>query len=87
MMPPAEAATPPVPANPAPAPPIRELGQFILVRRDGQIILTVAFSASKDLLTYITREGTRRAFPFDQLDIETTQQMNEAAGTTLTLPN
>jgi len=87
MMPSAEAATPPVSADTAPTPPLRELGQFILVRRDGQIILTGAFSASRDLLTYITSEGIRRAFPLDQLDIETTQQMNEAAGTTLTLPN
>jgi hypothetical protein len=87
MTPSAEAVPPPLPADPAPVPPLRELSQFILVRRDGQIILTGAFSASRDLITYITREGIRRALPLAQLDIEATQQMNEAAGTTILLPN
>jgi hypothetical protein len=87
MAPSAEAATPFSPASPVAAAPLPELGQFILVRRDGQIILAIAFSTSKDRLTYITRENTRHSFPLAQLDIEATQQMNDAAGATLTLTN
>jgi hypothetical protein len=57
------------------------------MRRDGQVILAVAFSVSKDRLTYITKDGNRRFFPYAQLDVDATQQMNEAAGTTVILPN
>jgi hypothetical protein len=83
----AEAAIRLPPASPAPATSPAELGQFILIRHDGQVILAVAFSVSKDRLTYITKDGNRRFFPYAQLDVDATQQMNEAAGTTVILPN
>ncbi len=74
-------------AEPAPPPePPREVGEFILVRRDGSVVLAVAFSTEGERLTYITREGVRRSLPLAELDIETTRQMNEARGTTLRLP-
>ena len=81
-----EAAAPSPSVSPAQAP-LRELGPFILLRRDGQIVLAVAFSASSDRLTYINQDGARRSFPLAELDAETTQQMNEAAGRSIVLPN
>jgi hypothetical protein len=77
-------AVPPPSLSPAP---LRELGPFILLRRDGQIVLAVLFGASGDLLTYINQDGVRRSFPLAELDIEATQQMNEAAGRTVVLPH
>jgi hypothetical protein len=85
-LPPAEsaprAATPQVPAPPPP-----ELGQLILVRRDGQVLLAVAFTVNHGQLTYITRDGIRRSFAVSELDKDATRQMNDANGTSVSLPN
>jgi hypothetical protein len=74
-----------VPQVPAPPPP--ELGQLILVRRDGQVLLAVAFTTLRGQLTYITREGTRRSFPVSELDKTATREMNDANGTSVALPD
>ena len=72
----------------APAPePVPEVGQFILVRRDGQIVMAVAFTTTGGRLTYVTQDGTRRSFAMSELDRDATQQMNEVNGHTLNLPN
>ena len=68
-----------------PAPP--EVGQFILVRLDGQVVFAVAFTAVDGRLTYVTREGLRRSFPVSELDKQATLQMNDANGTSISLPN
>jgi hypothetical protein len=70
-----------------PAPPPPELGQLILVRRDGQVLLAVAFTTLRGQLTYITREGTRRSFPISELDKTATREMNDANGTSVALPD
>ena len=75
----------PVQAVPEAPPP--EIGQLILVRSDGQVVLAVAFTTAAGRLTYITRDGTRHSFPLAELDQETTRQMNDANGTTVALPN
>ena len=82
-------ATPAAPAaSPQPPPPPPpELGQLILVRRDGQVLLAVAFTVRNGQLTYITNEGTRRSFPVGELDKEATRQMNDANGTFVSIPN
>jgi len=72
------------PQNPPTAPP--ELGQLILVRRDGQVLLAVAFTVRNGQLTYVTNEGTRRSFPVSELDRDATRQMNDANGTSVSLP-
>ncbi|SRR5712692_717028 len=73
--------------EPARAPePLHDAGEFVLVRRDGRLVFAVAFFAESDQLTYITREGVRRALPLAELDIETTRRMNEERGTTIHLP-
>jgi hypothetical protein len=97
MMPqqPQAAAPPPREAAPVappavaqfPAPPPPELGQLILVRRDGQVLLAAAFTTVRGQLTYITREGTRRSFPVSELDKTATREMNDANGTSVSLPD
>jgi hypothetical protein len=66
--------------------PLHDAGEFVLVRRDGRLVFAVAFAAEGDQLTYVTREGVRRALPLAELDIETTRRMNEERGTTIHLP-
>jgi hypothetical protein len=75
----AEPVQPPIP------PP--ELGQLILVRRDGQVVMAVAFTTSAGRLTYITKDGLRRSFPIAELDPDATRQMNSVNGTSVALPN
>jgi hypothetical protein len=75
-----------VSATPSTTPP-PELGQLILVRGDGQIVMAVAFTVRNGQLTYVTNEGTRRSFPASELDKEATRQMNEANGTFVSIPN
>ena len=72
------------PARP-PEPP-REVGELVLVRRDGEVILVVAFFAQRDRIVYVTRDGNRRSVPLAELDIESTLRMNEERGTMLRLP-
>jgi hypothetical protein len=64
-----------------------ELGQLILVRRDGKVLLAVAFTVRDGDVTYVTTEGTRRSFPVSELDKEATRQMNDANGTSVSLPD
>ena len=70
----------------APAPPLRDVGDFVLVRRDGRLLLAVAFSTEGKQVNYVTREGIRRSVPLAELDLEATQRQNEERGTTLRLP-
>ena len=69
-----------------PEPPVPDIGQFILVRRDGKVLMAAAFTVMNDQITYVTREGTRHSFPVSELDTESTRQMNDANGTTVKLP-
>jgi len=74
-------------AGPASAAPLPDVGEFFLVRKDGQVVLASAFTFSRDRVIYITREGLRRSFPVDELDKDATRQKNEASGTTVVLPS
>lgn len=69
-----------------PPEPAREIGEFILVRRDGTVLSAVAFSAQPERIVYVTREGIRRSLPLADLDVNATLRMNEERGTTLHLP-
>jgi hypothetical protein len=79
------------PAAPTPesqaAPPIRDVGDFILVRRDGRVLFASVFSVVGDQLQYVTPEGIRRTLVMSDLDLDATQQMNEARGTTIQFHN
>ena len=75
-------------AIPAPPPaPVREVGELILVKRDGQILFASVFSVTGTQLHYITPEGIRHTLPLTELDTVATQEMNEARGTTLQFHN
>jgi hypothetical protein len=77
----------PVESEPLPPPaPVREMGEFVLVRRDGSQLLAVAFSTDGKQVNYVTREGVRRSVALAELDIDATQRTNEERGTTIRLP-
>jgi hypothetical protein len=68
----------------APAP-VSDVGEFILVRRDGTQIHAVAFSRQIDRIVYITSDGLRHSLPLGDLDPEATIRVNEERGTSLQL--
>jgi hypothetical protein len=67
--------------------PIRDVGDFILVRRDGRILFASVFSVVGTQLQYVTPEGIRHTLAMSDLDADATQQMNEARGTTVQIHN
>jgi hypothetical protein len=69
------------------AAPIPDVGDFILVRRDGRILFASAFSVVGAQLQYVTPEGIRHTLALSNLDAGATEQMNEARGTTLQIHN
>jgi len=71
----------------APPAPVREVGEFILVRRDGRVLFASVFSVTGTQVQYVTPEGMRRVLPLSDLDTVATQEMNEARGTTLQFHN
>jgi hypothetical protein len=84
-------AQPVAPSEPKPAsaelePPPPDVGQFVLVRLDGQVVFATAFTSVNGRVTYVTREGLRRSFPVTELDRQATVQMNEANGSSVSLP-
>jgi hypothetical protein len=82
----AVAAPVPAPTAAAPtAPPLPDVGQFLLVRRDGKVIHAVAFSEEGKRIVYITAEGMRRTIAVDQIDLKATEERNAERGTILRL--
>jgi hypothetical protein len=69
------------------AAPIRDVGDFILVRRDGRVLFASIFSVVGSQLQYVTPEGIRHTLAMSDLDADATQQMNEARGTTVQIHN
>ncbi len=84
----AAAAPHPAPeaAPPAPQEPLPDLGEYVLVRRDGTVAFAVAFFTQGDQLIYVTREGIRRSIPLAGLDLDATRRMNEERGLAVQLP-
>lgn len=90
---PAEAAEKARPADsdtrsvaPPPVEPVRDAGDFVLVRRDAGLLFAVAFTTGTDRLTYVTHEGVRRTVALADLDFDATERINEERGTQLQLP-
>jgi hypothetical protein len=81
----AQAAPAPLPAE-APQEPLRDVGAFTLVRRDGTQVSAVAFTIQNDRIVYITSDGLRRSIPIADLDKTATEQLNNDRGTPLQLP-
>ncbi len=72
---------------PPAAVPIPDVGDFILVRRDGRVLFASVFSVVGPQLQYVTPEGIRHTLAIADLDADATQQMNEARGTTVQIHN
>jgi hypothetical protein len=74
--------------QPAAAPaPVPEVGELVLVRRDGRVLFASIFTVTGTQVQYVTPEGVRRVLPLSDLDTVATQEMNEARGTTLQFHN
>jgi hypothetical protein len=67
--------------------PLPDVGSFTLVTRDGNQLDAVAFTRSNDRLVYITPDGGRRTLAFSDLDVGSTQRLNEERGTPVELPS
>jgi hypothetical protein len=61
---------------------VRDVGEFILVRRDGKILFASVYSIIGSDIRYVTPEGFRHTLPVAELDVDATRAMNEARGTT-----
>jgi len=73
-------------AQAAPEAPLPDVGQFVLVLRNGTRIQAVAFTTSGSNIIYITADGSRRTIALADLDSETTIRVNDERGTPLQLP-
>src|SRR5262249_42500030 len=82
-----ESPEPRAKAQPAPAPErVPDIGEFVLVRRDGSLVFATAFTSSGGMLIYLTPQGARCWLRRSDLDLDTTIRMNEEPATTLHLP-
>jgi hypothetical protein len=69
------------------ASPVRDVGDFILVRRDGRVLFASVFSVVGNQVLYVTPEGVRRTLAVSDVDSDATREMNEARGTTVQIHN
>jgi hypothetical protein len=74
-------------ASPVAPTPIRDVGEFVFVRRDGKILFGSVFFVSEGVLQYVTPEGIRHTVPVNELDADVTRKMNDSLGTTVDLRN
>lgn len=65
--------------------PLPDVGEFILVLRNGTRIQAVAFSRTDNGIVYITSDGSRRIIALADLDSAATVRVNEERGTPLQL--
>jgi hypothetical protein len=82
----ADEAQPATAAEREPQVPLRDVGSFTLVTRQGNMLDAVAFTRSSDRLVYITPDGGRRTLAFRDLDVNETQRLNAERGTPITIP-
>ena len=80
-----DAASAPPESEETSAPPTEDVGQFVLVLRNGTQIDAVAFSRSGDRIVYITVDGLRRALALTDVDTQSTIRINEERGTPVQL--
>jgi len=73
-------------AQEASTPPPEDVGQFVLVLRNGMQIQAVAFTRKGDRIVYITADGFRRTLALADVDTQSTVRINEERGTPLQLP-
>jgi hypothetical protein len=63
-----------------------DVGQFVLVLRNGTEIEAVAFTRMNDRIVYITEDGSRRTVALGDLNSDETERVNQERGTPLQLP-
>ncbi len=63
-----------------------DVGEFVLVLRNGTQIQAVAFSRSGDRIVYITADGLRRTLALADVDTQSTVRINQERGTQVQLP-
>ena len=68
---------------PSPVAPVRDVGEFVLVQRNGKILFASIYTIIGSDLRYVTPEGIRRTLHMAELDADATRAMNEARGTTV----
>jgi hypothetical protein len=66
-----------------PSVPVEDVGQFVLVLRNGTELPAVAFTRTKDRVVYVTIDGLRRTLALADLDVDATRRINEERGTPL----
>jgi hypothetical protein len=74
-------------AESGPVAPIPDVGSFTLVTRGGFRLDAVAFTRSNDRLVYITPDGGRRTIAMRDLDVDSTQRLNQELGTPIEIPS
>lgn len=67
------------------APALPDIGQFVLVARDGTQVQASAFTRSNDEIVYITSDGLRHTMPLSDLDTDATLRLNSERGSQLQL--
>jgi hypothetical protein len=70
-----------------PAAAVRDVGEFILIRRDGRVLFASVFYVSGGQLHYVTPEGIRHTVSVAELDSNATHQMNDALGSAVQIHN
>ena len=68
------------------APQPEDVGEFVLVLRNGTQIQAVAFTRASDRIVYITADGLRRTLALADVDTRSTVRINEERGTPVQLP-
>lgn len=68
-------------------PPLPDVGSFTLVTRGGYRLDAVAFTRSNDRLVYITPDGGRRSIAMRDLDVDSTQRLNQELRTPVEIPS
>jgi hypothetical protein len=73
----------PAPEDDNPSAPLPDVGNFILITKDGTQITAGAFYHQGLDVIYITPSGARRSVPFSDLDMDATVLINQERGTDL----
>jgi hypothetical protein len=82
---PAPAPAPPPAAQAVPEQPVREVGEFVFVRRNGTLLFVAAFRRQDDRVILVTKEGLRLSMLVADLDVDATLRINEDRGSDLHL--
>ena len=72
-------------ASAEPQPKLPDVGEFTLVFKNGKKTEAVAYTRQGDRIVYVTKDGTRHFVDVADIDLATTQRVNEASGASFQL--